>query len=114
MRERRLFTKRDVAYTRGSPLEKGNRMINKLTQRQRTLAHVTQGSWSTQMAAQSLGLSCRQIQRLKQTPKSDDRVSVPWNRKSQAVIDLVVSLKEDYPHRSNQRIAELVSDRLGE
>jgi transposase InsO family protein len=89
-------------------------MLNNLKQRQRTLAHVTQGYWSTQMAAQNLGLSCRQIQRLKQTPKSDDRVPVPWNRKSQAVIDLVVSLKEDYPHRSNQRIAELVSDRLGE
>jgi hypothetical protein len=67
------------------------------------------------MASLSLGVSPRQIQRLKHADLSRPKLpQVPWNRKSREVIDLVCEAKAEYPHRSNQRIAELVADRLGE
>lgn len=83
--------------------------------RHEVLSLVRNGYWTNEMASSSLGVSCRQIQRLKH--KDLTRPVGPrivWNRKSREVTDLVVLAKEEFPHRSNQRIAELVSDRLGE
>jgi transposase InsO family protein len=90
-------------------------MMLDITYRSKVIGSVSNGYLTNQMAAMALGVSRRQIQRLKhkdfallQLPR------IPWNRKSRELIDLVVLAKEEYPHRSNQRIAELVSDRLGE
>lgn len=93
-------------------------MINNMSYNGNVLALIRSGLWTNAMAASSLGLSVRQVQRLKnghQTiKKCNSYPRIPWNRKPQEVIDLVVEMKDEYPHRSNQRIAELVSDRLGE
>jgi transposase InsO family protein len=89
-------------------------MINNMY-RNEVLALVRTGFWTNEMASSSLGVSPRQIQRLKNKDLLAPRMpQIPWNRKSREMIDLVVEAKEDYPHRSNQRIAELVSERLGE
>lgn len=83
--------------------------------RNEVLSLVRNGYWTNEMASLSLGVSCRQIQRLKHQDLSKPPMPrIVWNRKSREMIDLVVEAKEEYPHRSNQRIAELVSDRLGE
>lgn len=83
--------------------------------RRQVLSLARRGIWANKMAASSLNLSLRQIQRLKlqdlNIPKTP---RIPWNRKGRETIDLVLEAKDDYPHRSNQRIAELVSERLGE
>jgi hypothetical protein len=83
--------------------------------RNKVVSLVQSGYWTNEMASLSLGISCRQIQRLKHRDLSKPPMPrIPWNRKSREVIDLIVLTKEEYPHRSNQRIAELVSDRMGE
>lgn len=83
--------------------------------RAEVLSLVHNGFWTNEMASLSLGVSRRQIQRLKHKDLTKPRLpQIPWNRKPRQLIDLVVEAKEEYPHRSNQRIAELVSDRLGE
>lgn len=93
---------------------KGSVMINN-SYRHEVMSLVGAGYWTNEMASASLGVSRRQIQRLKHKNLSlPPMPRIIWNRKSQEVIDLVVLAKDEYPHRSNQRIAELVSDRLGE
>lgn len=94
-------------------------MINNTVPYQNNVLALTKcGFWTNEMAASSLGLSVRQVQRLKngknEFERSNNLPRIPWNRKSQKVIDLVVEMKDEYPTRSNQRIAELVTDRLGE
>ena len=87
-------------------------MFNNLY-RKEVLDLVRNGFWTNEMASSSLGVSRRQVQRLKHkdlTMPSMPRI--PWNRKSRELINFVVEAKEEYPHRSNQRIAEFVSDRL--
>lgn len=89
-------------------------MINNLYRNQ-VLDLVRNDYWSTAVAASSLGLSQRHIQRLRRGKIADGSLPrIPWNRKSQEVINLIVEMKDEYPHRSNQRIAELASDKLGE
>ena len=83
--------------------------------RNKVLGLVRNGFWTNEMASLSLGVSPRQIQRLKHRDLTKPRMpQIPWNRKSRELINLVVEAKEEYSHRSNQRIAEFVSDRLGE
>lgn len=83
--------------------------------RSEVLGLVRNGFWTNEMASLSLGVSQRQIQRLKHRDLIKPRLpQIPWNRKSRELINLVVEAKEEYSHRSNQRIAEFVSDRLGE
>lgn len=89
-------------------------MFNNLY-RNEVLNLVRNGFWTNEMASLSLNVSSRQIQRLKHKDLIKPRMpQIPWNRKSSELVNLVVEAKEEYPHRSNQRIAELVSDRLGE
>lgn len=89
-------------------------MFNNLY-RNEVLGLVRNGFWTNEMASSSLGVSRRQIQRLKHKDLTKPKLPlIPWNRKSRELISLAVEAKEEYPHRSNQRIAELVSDRLGE
>jgi len=89
-------------------------MLNNMY-RNEVLGLVRNGFWTNEMASLSLGVSPRQIQRLKHQDLTKPKLpQIPWNRKSREVIDLVLEAKEEYLHRSNQRIAELVSDRLGE
>ena len=89
-------------------------MINNVYRIQ-VMGLVRDGYWTNDMASRSLGVSRRQIQRLKHRDLSlAPMPRIVWNRKSREVVDLVVLAKEEYPHRSNQRIAELVSDQLGE
>lgn len=83
--------------------------------RNKVIRLVQTGYWTNEMASLSIGVSCRQIQRLKHYDLTKpSKLRIPWNRKSREVVNLIVVAKEEYPHRSNQRIAELVSDRLGE
>ncbi len=83
--------------------------------RSKVMGLVQKGYWTNEMASLSLGISCRQIQRLKHRDLTKPPLlKIAWNRKSQETIDLVILAKEEYPHRSNQRIAELVSDQAGE
>lgn len=89
-------------------------MLNNVAQRNRVLSLVERGLWTNQMAAESLGISRRHIQRLKGRVERTHEPRIPWNRKSQEVCELVVAAKVEYPHRSNERIAELIRERLGE
>lgn len=93
-------------------------MINNMSYGSNVLALTKSGLWTNAMAASSLGLSVRQVQRLKngknKSQKSNNYPRIPWNRKSQEVINLIVEMKDEYPVRSNQRIAELVGNKLGE
>ncbi|MCX6013504.1 MAG: DDE-type integrase/transposase/recombinase [Chloroflexi bacterium] len=89
-------------------------MVNSVY-RSKVMSLVRNGYWTNEMASLSLGVSYRQIQRLKHKDFTLPPISrIVWNCKSREVTDLVVLAKEEYPYRSNQRIAELVSDRLGE
>jgi transposase InsO family protein len=89
-------------------------MLNNL-ENQNIIGWVRKGQCTTRFAAEALGVSQRHIQRLKHaTPKPVFNPRIPWNRKSQEVVAYTVTMKEEHPHRSNQRIAELVRERLGE
>jgi len=109
-----LSVKRHVVYDRVSSLALERPMINNMY-RNEVLSLVKTGNWTNEMASLSLGVSPRQIQRLKHMDLSQPKMPrIPWNRKSREMIELVCEAKAEYPHRSNQRIAELVSDRSGE
>jgi transposase InsO family protein len=77
-----------------------------------------QGLCSTVQAASSLNISQRQAQRLVKSLKennNDPLILSPkprsyWNKKSDKLCDLVVSLKKESPYRSNYAIADLIKE----
>lgn len=79
---------------------------------------VSEGLCSSSQAALSLGISPRQVQRLVKAFKQGSNnplVLSPkprnyWNKKSDKVRDLVLSLKQESPYRSNYAIADLVKE----
>lgn len=92
------------------------------TDRINVIGLVSEGLCSSLQAVLSLGISQRQVQRLVKSFKDGDNNPLAlspkprnyWNKKSDKVIDLVVSLKKESPCRSNYAIADLVKENTGE
>lgn len=82
----------------------------------------SEGLCSPSQAALSLDVSQRQVQRLVKAFKEggdNPLILSPkprnyWNKKSDKIIDLVISLKKESPYRSNYAIADLVKEDTGE
>lgn len=87
------------------------------TNRINVIGLVSEGLCSLSQAALSLSISRRQVQRLVKTFKGSNNNPLAlspksrnyWNKKSNKLIDLVVSLKKESPERSNYAIADLIS-----
>lgn len=87
------------------------------TNRINVIGLASEGLCSRSQAALSLDISQRQVQRLVKTFKESNNNPLAlypkprnyWNKKSDKIIDLVVSLKKESPYRSNYAIADLIS-----
>jgi len=92
------------------------------TNRINVIGLASEGLCSPSQAALSLDISQRQVQRLVKTFKESNNNPLAlypkprnyWNKKSDKVIDLVVSLKKESPSRSNYAISDLVKEDAGE
>lgn len=90
-----------------------------INNRIKTISLVNEGLCSSLQAALSLGVSQRQVQRLIKAFKANPlSLAVKprnyWNKKTDKIIDLVVSLKKENIYRSNYAIADLIKQNTKE